>query len=190
MNVLGISGSPRKGGNSDLLLDAALKGAKAGGARVKKIFLNDLKFRPCQHCGGCDRTGKCVLRDDLRRVYREFEKADGIMIASPIFFGSLSAQVKMMIDRFQSEWVFKYVLKRKRRHGMRRKGLFLCVGGAKTRRFFENAREIIKIFFTVLDVTYESELFVPGVDKKAEIRKRRGAFKKAFQLGKALAGGQ
>src|SRR3989338_242360 len=128
MNVLGISSSPRKGGNSDVLLDEALAGASSAGATVAKIVLNDLTFRPCQECGGCDTTGICVVRDDMGGVYEKFAEADIVILASPIFFGSLSAQLKMMIDRFQCAWVKKYLLKKRvTKPGKRKKkGIFLC----------------------------------------------------------------
>lgn len=187
MKILGISGSPRKGGNTDTLLDRSLEGAKSAGASVEKVILNDLNFKPCQECGGCDETGVCVVKDDMQPLYRKLIEADAVIIASPIFFGSLSAQVKMMIDRLQCLWVSKYILK----HAVspskkKRKGVFLSVGGAGKKEFFENAKSIIKIFFTTLDIGYYGDLFYGGLDKKREIAEREDALKKAFDLGASL----
>ncbi|MBI4974861.1 MAG: flavodoxin family protein, partial [Candidatus Omnitrophica bacterium] len=154
MKILGISGSPRKGGNTDTLLDKALEGAQSAGARVEKIALNDLNFKPCQECGGCDETGICVIDDDMQLVYRSLNSADAVIVASPIFFGSVTAQVKMMIDRLQSLWVLKYVLRKAATARRKRKGIFLCVSAARKKRFFENAKSIIKIFFATLDIKY------------------------------------
>src|SRR3989338_7150204 len=186
MNILGISGSPRKGGNTDTLLDKALEGVKSAGGIVEKIILNDLNFKPCQECGGCDETGICVVQDDMQDVYKKLQDADAVIIASPIFFGSLSAQVKMMIDRLQCLWVSKYVLKKVLRSKKRRKGIFLCVGGADKKGFFENANSIIRVFFATLDIEYSGELFYGGLDKKMAIMEKEGALKKAFDLGRSL----
>src|SRR3989338_6879148 len=159
--VLGISGSPRRGGNTEILLDEALEGSRSRGAKIEKIVLNDLRFKPCQECGGCDKTGKCIIEDDLEMVYEKVEEADCLIIASPIFFGSLSAQLKMMIDRFQCTWVKKYILKK--RWGIsgkaKRRGVFLCVSAAKKNEFFENADRIMKIFFRTLDIDYFGHIF-------------------------------
>lgn len=183
MHILGISGSPRKGGNTGVLLDAILEGARSVGGGTKKIVLNDLDFKPCQECGGCDDTGICTIEDDMQLVYQKLQTADAVVIASPIFFGSLSAQVKMMIDRLQCLWVLKYVLKRSLSPNKKRHGVFLCVGGKDSIKFFENAKNIIKIFFNTLDITYLGDLFYSGLDKKSAVKEREDALKKAFILG-------
>ncbi len=186
MKILGIGGSPRKGGNTDTLLDKALEGAKSAGAVVEKIILNDLDFKPCQECGGCDKAGICSVKDDMQLVYKKLGDADAVIVASPIFFGSLSAQIKMMIDRLQCLWVMKYVLKRAVSSGRKRKGVFLCVGGADKKEFFENAKSIIKNFFATLGLEYYGELFYGGLHEKTAIMERESALKKAFDLGVTL----
>ena len=104
MKVVGIYGSPRKGGNTDILLDKALEGARSAGAEVTPIYARKLEMGGCLECGGCDKTGKCVVKDDMREVYPLLESADVIFLASPIFFYSMSAQVKAIIDRGQAMW--------------------------------------------------------------------------------------
>ncbi len=111
MRVLGIAGSPRRGGNTDLLLEEVLKGAAGKGAEVKTITLARLKIAPCQHCDACLETGRCRIQDDMQGVYDELEWADRIVLAAPIHFMGLSAQMKAMIDRCQCLWARKYVLK-------------------------------------------------------------------------------
>lgn len=188
MRVLGISGSPKKEGFTNLLLDEALGGARAGGAKVEKIILNELDFRPCQECGGCDDTGLCVLDDDMKPVYDKFAKADSIIAASPIYFGTVTAQLKAMIDRCQSLWVAKYVLKNDLPAGKKRKGIFLCVGGKDSEEYFESAKKIIKIFFAILDIKYSGELFVGGLNKMTPNSiKRKKALLKSYELGLSLA---
>ncbi|MDP3789410.1 MAG: flavodoxin family protein [Candidatus Omnitrophota bacterium] len=185
INILGICGSPRKGGNSDLILEALLKGARLTGGHTRKIFLNGLRFKPCQECGGCDKTCRCILKDDLRRVYSAVEDADVIAIAAPIFFGSVPAQIKMMIDRFQPFWIKKEIFKKPPLFVKKRKGVFLCVSGSERRDFFENAKKIIKIFFAVLDIEYAGDIYCGGVDRKGSLNK--GVLKKAGSFGARLA---
>jgi multimeric flavodoxin WrbA len=184
MNVLGISGSPKLNGLTNLLLDKALEGARASGAHTEKIVLNDLNFRPCQECGGCDKTGACILGDDMGSVYESLAGADVIIMASPIYFSSLTAQLKAMIDRCHSLWVSKYILKNIPLTKNGSKGLFLCVGGRDSGIYFEDAKKIIKAFFATLDVEYSSDLFIGGLNMMpANSPKRDAALEKAFQLG-------
>ena len=86
MKVLGIYGSPRPGGNSDLLLDKALEGAQSKGASIEKIFVRDLSFSGCVECGGCDETGECVLSDDLDGIYPLLLDTPLIILARRFFF--------------------------------------------------------------------------------------------------------
>lgn len=186
MRVFGISGSPKKGGFTNLLLDEALDGARASGALTEKIILNELDFKPCQECGGCDETGVCVI-DDMRPVYDKLAKADAIIVASPIYFGTITAQLKAMIDRCHSLWVAKYVLKKDLLAKKKRKGIFLCVGGKNVGEYFENAKKIIKIFFITLNIEYSSDLFVGGLNKMTPNSiKRKESLLKSYELGLSL----
>lgn len=188
MRVLGITGSPRRGGNTDLLLDEVLKGAASKGAETKKIILSDLKVDPCQHCDTCLKTGRCKLMDDMQMIYEELEKADRIVLASPIQFMSVTAQMKAMIDRCQALWARKYVLKIPPLGNRReRKGLFISVGGRRIANLFEPALATIKILFRTLDVTYAGGLLFPGVDEKGAIKEHPDALRQAYLAGQKLA---
>lgn len=187
MTVLGISGSPKRGGFTDLLLDKALEGAEAGEAMVEKVVLNDLVFRPCQECGGCDETGICVQDDDLKPFYQKLLKADAVIVASPIYFTNITAQLKAMIDRCQALWVKKYVLKQGREGLQKRPGAFLCIGGKEKKEYFESARQVIKAFFATLDIEYKLELFLGGINElPADSPKRKEALRESFQIGLSL----
>jgi len=187
--VLGLSGSPRREGNTETLLDASLNGARSAGARTSKIILNELTIAPCQECGGCDMTGVCTVRDDMDTVYREVDLSDGIIVASPVYFSGVSAQTKAMIDRFQARWMAKYVLKKAARAGRKKRGVFICAGGSTKEDFFLNARQVISVFFKTIDVTYAGDLYCGGVEGKGAITRKEGALDKAFMLGKALVEG-
>lgn len=189
MKVLGINGSPRRGGNTDLLLAEFLRGAVGRGAEVKTIILNDLDFIACQHCDACLEKGECKYEDDMQMVYRELEEADGIVLASPIHFVGLSAQMKAMIDRCQALWARKYVLKIPPLGDRReRRGYFISVGGRKEFSQFEPALATVKAFFRVLDIKYAGELLFAAIDEKGEILKHPSAMKEAFLAGQDFTG--
>ena len=185
MKVLGILGGPLRGGNSEKLLDKALEGARSSGALCEKVALGDIIFKGCIECGGCDDTGFCVLVDDMTPLYKKIEEADALIVASPIFFASLPSQLKAFIDRFQSRWIAKYRLKTIK-SGINKRGIFLCASGWDKKYFFENARHIIKVLFTTLDIEYSGELYAGGMDSPGAADKARQALDKAFELGKAL----
>ncbi|MEE8419486.1 MAG: flavodoxin family protein, partial [Dehalococcoidales bacterium] len=148
MKVLGIAGSPRRGGNTDLLLAEVMRGAADKGADVKTIILDALDFTTCVHCDACLKTGECKYKDEMQDIYKEFELADVIVLASPIQFTGVTAPMKAMIDRFQSRWVRKYLLKMPPLGDRReRKGFFISVGGRKVKDLFEPALVMIKTFF-------------------------------------------
>lgn len=97
--VLIISASPRKGGNSDLLCDQFLLGAKEAGHNVEKIFLRDHKINYCLGCGVCNNTHKCVQKDDMKALLDKMVEADVIVLATPVYFYTMDAQLKTFIDR-------------------------------------------------------------------------------------------
>jgi len=187
LKVLGIAGSPRRGGNTDLLLAEVMRGAASRGAEVKTIILNDLKITPCQHCDACLEAGRCKIEDDMQMVYRELEDADRIVLASPIQFMGITAQMKAMIDRCQALWARKYVLKIPPLGNRReRKGFFISVGGRKIANLFEPTLVMIKTVFRILDITYAGELLFPGVDEKGAIAQHPDALRQAFLAGQEL----
>ncbi len=187
MRVLGISGSPRRGGNTDLLLAEVIRGAASRGAEVKTIILNDLDFIACQHCDACLKQGKCKYRDDMQMIYRELEQADRIVLASPIHFMGVTAQMKAMIDRCQALWARKYLLKLPPLGDKReRKGLFVSVAGRKVANAFDGALITIKSLFVVLDGAYAGELLFRNVDEKGAIAKHPDALRQAFLAGQGL----
>jgi len=182
--LLGISGSPKANGLTGLLLDKALGGAKASGAHTEKIILNDLNFKACQECGGCDETGICSLNDDMRPIYEALARADIVVVASPVYFGNITAQLKAMIDRCHSSWMAKYILKIDLFENKKRKGIFLCVAGRELKEYFDSAKKIIKIFFITQNIEYSSDLFISGLNTMSiDDPKREAALEKAFRLG-------
>lgn len=185
MNILAISGSPRRGGNSEILLDDVIKAAAGRAAIVRKVILNELKFSGCQECGGCAKTGRCVLNDDMSPLYEQIAAANVLILTSPIFFGSLSAQLKAMIDRCQCCWTAKYILGRQWK-GAAKKGYLILTSAADKRRFFQSAESIVKNLFAVLDIEFKDRLYCPGVDEQGKICQYPDCLRQAVELGRRL----
>lgn len=103
--VLIFSGSPRKGGNSDLLCDEFMRGAQESGNEVEKIFIRDKKIAYCTACYYCRDTGKgCAIKDDMAEILDKMLASDVIVMASPVYFYSIDAQMKTVIDRTVAKW--------------------------------------------------------------------------------------
>jgi NAD(P)H-dependent FMN reductase len=188
--VLGLAGSPRRGGNSDVLLDEALAGASEAGAVIEKVYLEGLQIRPCQNCDGCLLTGVCIIDDDMQAIHHRLRKADRLVLAAPVFFLGIPAQAKSMVDRCQALWMEKYVLKKRNMFacdGSRRKGLWLSVGGRKGLGNFDGARLTVRGFFNTLDLEFSGELLYPQVDAYRSVLRHPTALGDAHQAGRALA---
>ncbi len=187
MKIIAFNGSPRPGGNTEVLLAEALKPLSAAGHDVSVFSLNSMGFKPCQDCGGCVKTGICIYDDAMTGIYTAIREADRIVLASPIFFYSLSAQTKAMVDRCQSFWCEKYLLKKTIPAGPQgRKGLLLLVGGMKKEGGKQCAEAAAKGFFRTVSVPEHETLFFGGVDAKGDIQKHPTALKDAYDAGKRL----
>jgi multimeric flavodoxin WrbA len=102
MKVIGIVGSPRKNGNTNILVQQVLEGAAEAGAETSNFFLNEMNYRGCQGCGYCKSHDKCKLEDDLVELFDELASADGVVFGSPIYFGQFTGQMRLFIDRCYS----------------------------------------------------------------------------------------
>ncbi len=98
-NILVLSGSFRKKGNSDLLCDEFIRGAQESGHKVEKIHINDKQINYCRGCGVCNTTHKCVQKDDMAEILDKMIKADVIVMATPVYFYTMNGQMKTLIDR-------------------------------------------------------------------------------------------
>jgi len=186
MRVLGLYGSPRKGGNTDILLDEFLRGCEEKGATCERIRVARLQVGGCRGCGGCERTGRCVVEDDMQAVYEALEKSDRVVLAAPIYFYNVPAQVKAVIDRTQALWTRKYI-REEAGHGAAagpaRKGFFIGVGATRGKRLFDGTLQTMRYFFDAIDVEYAGTLVYGEVDEKGAIRNHPTAMKECFEAG-------
>ncbi len=172
MNVLIVLGSPRKNGNSETLARTI---AETLGQEIPMhadiLRLTKYDIAPCTGCGGCEKTGMCVIEDDMIDLYEKIDEADIILLTSPIYFYGPTAQIKTFIDRFQARWSRKYLLKERVRQNDKRYGYFLSTAATSGKKLFDSSILIAKSFFDAIDIPYGDSFVVRGVDEKGAIYK-------------------
>jgi multimeric flavodoxin WrbA len=188
-DIIALFGSPRRGGNTALLLQQAVAGAREAGATVEEIHLRDLKISPCLEIYQCIKTGRCAIKDAFPTVLAQVQKARGIMLASPIFFYTVSAHTKIFMDRCQSLWVNKYWREKQRFGGTtkKRRGLFISVGATSGKRLFDGALLTVKYFFDVLDTQMVQTLLYRNLDHKGDVLSHTDYLETARAAGASLA---
>jgi len=187
--ILAIYGSPRRRGNTATLLKHAVQGAVDAGAQVDEIILRDLKISPCLEIYACKKEGRCAIKDDFHQVVDQILSAKGLILASPIFFYTVSAHTKILMDRCQSLWVKKYWID-KVPFGQwepKRKGLFISVGATKGKKLFDGTLLTVKYFFDVLDTELYRSLLYRGLDFEDDVLTHPEYLEEAYEAGKALA---
>jgi len=187
LRVLGLAGSPRRRGNSEILLDQFLSAAEEAGAQADKVWVPGLEVAGCVSCGGCSGDGVCVVEDDFQEINQRLIESDVIAVASPLFFWNVPAKLKALIDRGQSQWSRKFLLKEPlpptpAGHSKRR-GIFFCVG-ADPRLYFEGAKWTVRSFFRVYEAAYWGELFCSPVEGRGAIREHPTAIEQAEDFGR------
>ena len=180
-------GSPRKGGNTHLLLDEAMRGAREEGAAIDFFDLTDMKISGCQGCEACSESGVCRIKDDMELIYNAIRESSRFILASPIFFEGVSAQAKAMIDRCQPFWCQKYLLKLPL-PPEGRAGLFITVGGMQRVSGRDCSIATARAFFRTISVLKHREIGYLGVDAIGEILNHPQALKDAYEAGKTLMG--
>jgi multimeric flavodoxin WrbA len=192
MLLLAIYGSPRKNGNTDLMMESFLEGAlSAGNIELQRIYVRDLKISGCQSCGYCDEHGVCIQQDDMQKVYPFFNTAERIVIASPIYFYGLSGQAKLLVDRSQASYMRKYkrLAEGHESSASKRKGFFLCAGATRGKRLFDCPLLTVRYFFDAIDVEYTGELCFRQIDEKGAVLRHPTALAECRQAGTAFVSG-
>ena len=176
MKILIISGSPRKGGNTELLAEAFAKGA-AEHHHVEIASVRDYKVNPCLGCNACFKTnGICAQKDDKSPIYEKMNQADMLVIASPVYFYGISAQLKAVIDRFHNPIRDSFHIK---------KMALLLVGAASLPELFDailTEYNLCLKFFGIEDV---GNVLVRGVKDKGDIN-NTDALNEAYRLGESI----
>ncbi len=190
MNVLGIFGSPRKAGNTDILLQAALDSAAGAGATVWTLRCCDLEIRGCIECGSCDETGECVIDDDMTLVYPKLLESDVIVLASPIFFYTVPSQAKALIDRCQALYCKRRLEKEAGVPGAatyKGSGYLISVGATRGKSLFDGVELVAKYFYDALGKAYKGGIQFRSVEGKGDINRHPDYVQQARELGVRIA---
>lgn len=186
MKVLAVIGSPRKNGNTETLLGAVLKGVEAAGGEIEVVRLCALRIQPCIGCGGCDKTGQCVLEDDMQELYPKILASQRLILASPIYFYGITAQAKGFVDRCQALWSRKRLLTEKGewRKDPTRKGFLVAVSATHGERVFDGAILTAKYGFDAMGMGYGGEFLVKGMDSRGDMAQDAATLARAEEAGR------
>ena len=188
VKVLGISASPKKYGNTEKLLDSFLKGAKEAGGETEKVTLKNLHYRSCQACNTCHKTGVCVLKDDFAPLYEKImNDVDILVLASPIYSMTITAEMKSFIDRGQFLWARRFVKKDltfDMEHLMSHKGIFISTSGQDLDDVFDAAFPVVRALFNGAGFDYCKNVTAQGMDKYGGIDSCPEALREAEEAGK------
>jgi len=187
--ILAIYGSPRRKGNTALLLKQAVEGARESGALVEEIVLRDLKMSPCLEIYGCKETGRCVIQDDFQSLYDKLLACHGLILASPVFFYTVSSLTKIMMDRCQSLWVKRYWIEKTAfgKKDYSKKGLFISAGATKGKKLFDGVLLTVRYFLDALDAELWKALLYRGLDSEGDVLKHPDYLQEAYAAGGDLA---
>jgi multimeric flavodoxin WrbA len=176
MKVLGICFSHRKGGNSEILLDEALRGARDAGAEVELISIRKMSIEPCNGCGLCVSEGVCSIKDDMQEVYPKMLSADGLILATPVYFWSLPGGGKCFLDR-------TYALRFPKLQLMNKAGAAITVASSSGN--IEALSTLNMYFLTNHMITTD---YVAGYAMtRKTIRKHKHAMLSSYELGRLVS---
>jgi multimeric flavodoxin WrbA len=192
VTVIGLLGSPRRHGNTEILLDAFLKGAEDAGGTGEKIILSKLSFSSCRGCNACHKTGECVLDDDIHPLFARMLSADCLAVSSPIYSMGITADLKSCIDRAHYLWVRHYKLAsdplpagKKIDH----RGYFLSTAGMNREDVFDTAFPMIQALFNIFGFSYCADILAKDMDGYGGIRGNPEIIDDAYRAGaQAVAG--
>lgn len=192
--VIGLLGSPLPEGNTAILLERALQGAKDAGCTVETIAVNNLDFQACMEMMFCREHETCIVDDDMQQVYQKFREMDSLIIATPVMTMGIPGRLKSFIDRFQVFFMAKYVRNLPlvpADKKARRKTLVISISGMNIPEVFVGAKLTIRAFCDIIDCRYADELLISDMDTIRDVRTRQdlldAAYTRGHRLGVALA---
>ena len=188
MKILVFLGSPRRKGNSELAAVTVVDQLLATiGGEAEYIRLTTKNISPCIACGGCDKTGDCIVKDEMTDLYTKIDRADLLFLVAPTYFYGLSAQIKAFIDRIQCRWSRKYLLKLPFRKEEQRRGYLICTAATHGKKLFDGSILVAKSFYDAIDVRYGGELLIRGVDQRGEFSDNQEKIEEAQLFAKEIA---
>ena len=172
MLVLGFQGSPRKKGNTSFLLSSFMQAVEKLGAQTKIVDVTQKNITPCKEFVVCEKKGFCPIDDDIKtEIYPLIRQAEVVVLASPIFFFNMTAQLKAVVDRCQLFWARKYKLKLTDPAKQTKRGFLLSVGASKGKSLFEGIELTAKYFFDAIDARFEGSLTYREIEGPKDMAK-------------------
>jgi multimeric flavodoxin WrbA len=161
-------------------------GTKTGGLKlnIEKITLSNLRISSCRECRHCSIDGECIVKDEMQLIYPKMMECDLLLIASPVFFTSVSGQLKIFIDRFQRFWALKYELGKNIISKTDRKGILISCAGSKPQDIFDCTKKITRALFDVLYIKYYADFLYNSIDFKGDILKDPSDLKRVYDFAK------
>jgi multimeric flavodoxin WrbA len=186
IKIAAIHGSPRKNHNSDTLLNAVLEGMKEQELQVSHIYTAFENINPCTACNACLSKTGCIIKDYMQEAYEILDEADIVITATPVFFHSVTAQLKAFIDRTQAVWAGKYVLGSNVISRKRRLGYAVCTGGPpEEKSYFDCTLKVLDIFHKCINAKLVGTITVADVDAR-QVKLREDVLDHAREEGKKL----
>jgi len=175
MQVLGIIGSPRIGGNTEVLVDEVLAGAKEAGASIERVILNKLEIKPCQACNSCYKTGNCAQKDDMKPLLEKLVQSDLWILGTPIYWWGPTAQFKAFLDRWyhpkHQEFKGKKVI------------IVIPLGGGHV-RYARHTTGLLEDVLNYLNIELIETILAPGFNRRGEVKKNADLLEKAHKVGR------
>ena len=175
MKILGIVGSPRRGGNTECLVDEVLAGAQEEGAHIEKYLLNELHINPCQACGGCHTKGECVQHDDMKNILQEMKTSHVWVLGTPVYWWGPTGQCKIFIDRW-------YGVQRSTFSG-RQVILAIPLGGSES--YARHTVGMLTDIIEYLGMNLFATILAPGMENRGAVRKKVSLLATARQVGRS-----
>lgn len=177
MRVLGIVGSPRNGGNTEILVDEILAGAEETGASIEKVILNKLKINPCQACNSCYKTGHCMQKDDMPALLDKMLQSDLWVLGTPIYWWGPTAQFKAFLDRW-------YLPKHQEFKGKR--VIIVIPLEGENERYARHAVGLLEDVIDYLQMELVGKIIAPGFNNRGEVRNNETIMNKARDMGRKI----
>ncbi len=177
MRILGVVGSPRRGGNTEILVDEILDGAKETGAEAEKVILDELDIRPCKGCFACSKTNECVQDDDMNMVAVKMRQSQVWVLGTPIYWWGPSAQFKAFLDRWVSI---------PRTHFRGKRIILTIPSGGGSESYARHTVGMLNDVFNYLGMEHFATILAPGFGARGEVHNAPDILTAARQAGKKV----
>lgn len=174
-----LKGCTRRNGKTDMLLKKFIEGLEDSNCEIDIVDTVKNKVTPCTGCLACEKTGNCVINDDMQEIYKKIEASDIVVLASPIYFASVTAQLKAAIDRCQTLYSRRYILKQNTE--VTRKGYVVFTAGLTNPKEITAMEVLSKFFMLSCNSTLEEMIYAMNTDRE-EISEDK--LKEAYEIGK------